>query len=208
MAAHKTPCQRRGTKSSSKAARAHSQNTTQFAPGQRQQQQAPPRKGPRERRRRADHRSGGADRERGAQQRGRAVAAIAQRHALRSAGTMRRRRPEARDRSTSNRWCPRSEILRMPLLTPKPRRFAHTPLTQPMSSRRMISKRLRTGREVLRLKPRNNVCSQPTRRKAETVRIADGLQIVARRQTRRQSAAMHDDRMISLGCSSDDPKPG
>src|SRR3984957_20284008 len=30
-AAHKTPCQNRGTKSSSKAARAHSQNTTEFA---------------------------------------------------------------------------------------------------------------------------------------------------------------------------------
>ena len=71
----------------------------------------------------------------------------------------------------------------MPLLTPNPSRFAHTPLTQPMSSWRMISKRLRTGREVLRLKPRVSVF-QPPRRKAETVRIADGLQIVGKRHTR------------------------
>lgn len=84
----------------------------------------------------------------------------------------------------------------MPLLTPKPRRFAHTPLTQPMSSRGMISKRLRTGREVLRLKPRGNVF-QPPRRKAETVRIADGGE--KPHPPDRASAAMHDDRMIFTG---------
>jgi hypothetical protein len=72
----------------------------------------------------------------------------------------------------------------------------------------MISKRLRTGREVLRLKPRGHVF-QPPRRKAETVRIADGLHIVRSATPARQSvsAAMHDDRMILLGHPSDDPKP-
>lgn len=71
----------------------------------------------------------------------------------------------------------------MSLLTPKPHRFAHTPLTQLMSSRRMISKWPRTVREVLRLKPRGNVF-QPPRRKTETVRIADGLQVVGKPHTR------------------------
>jgi hypothetical protein len=117
---------------------------------------------------------------------------------------MLRRRLATRGQSTSNRWCPRPEILRMPLLTPKPRGFAHTLLTRPMSTRRIFSKRLRTGREVLRRKRRDNVCSQTTRLKAETVRptvckSSPGATLG------RQSAVMHDDRMISLGRSSDDP---
>jgi hypothetical protein len=73
---------------------------------------------------------------------------------------MRRRRPVAPDQSTSNHWCPRPEILRMPLLTPKPRRFAHTLLTRPMSTRRIISKRLRIGLSASLDRHRSTVCSQ------------------------------------------------
>src|SRR6201995_2369667 len=148
-AAHKTPCQGRGTKSSSKAARAHSQNTTQFALDNASSN-------------RPHHANGRGNV--GAEQTIEAATPIAS-AAPSSAAVLSRRSRSAkvaisRHNATTAPRNPRSIDIK-PLVptignTPnaivEPRRLAHTPRAQLMSSRQIISKRLRTERSPIRLR--------------------------------------------------------
>ena len=142
-AAHKTPCQNRGTKSSSKAARAHSQNTTQFALDNASSN-------------RPHHANGRGNV--GAEQIIEAAAPIASAAPSNAAVLSRRSRSAraaiSRHNATTAPRNPRSIDIK-PLVptignTPnaivEPRRLAHTPWAQLMSSRQIISKRLRTER--------------------------------------------------------------